>query len=541
MVSNTQDAEIDFWRGHGASKSASTQDVMCFQAALAPVPMAEPDALDNLTATLCCAMIDGSKPKPPDTTNVEFDAPLCQLPNCRANRSLKEIPSPKYERQIIVPRLRPSTVHSTNKPPLKRSTTDSRQFTPLKASYSQADLSAGSKPTELRSPSSGSWYSETHTTETLPDLPLNASDRAAEHRRVPTQEWKDLTRNISEAQRRLFSDAEDRRAAQGKPVDTSKSLSHQLADFRKRLALDSEEIEQEKATSTIDIRHRKADESAADEAKSQAEPLDEAQLRDISSKLRPLRAQYTRNNFSLEPVVPLLPENWTRRVDEILAEKDNTKMFGPLSISRRDLSTVVQPHGHTESVGPSGWLNDAVVVDYLKLVVAYGNLCQPSGKDVPRYAALSSFFWKSLQADGFSRVQRWVKRAKIDGRRILECKCVFIPICQGNHWTLLAIKGNERRLEYYDSLRGSGAKHYDLAKQWLQSQLGDDFIEGEWTSPEQHISPMQNNGKDCGVFAVTSAKALVLDHKPLLAYSSHDIPTQRMRIVAEMVNGAIIE
>ena len=52
--------------------------------------------------------------------------------------------------------------------------------------------------------------------------------------------------------------------------------------------------------------------------------------------------------------------------------------------------------------------------------------------------------------------------------------------------------------------------------------------------------PQQDNGSDCGVFAITAAKMLTLGLNPIYSYSAQDMPIQRQRILAEMMNQGFV-
>ena len=59
----------------------------------------------------------------------------------------------------------------------------------------------------------------------------------------------------------------------------------------------------------------------------------------------------------------------------------------------------------------------------------------------------------------------------------------------------------------------------------------------EWTVLDTP-SPQQDNGSDCGVFLLSTAKAIGLGLEPSV-YGPRDIPTLRKKIVAELLNGGL--
>jgi hypothetical protein len=185
------------------------------------------------------------------------------------------------------------------------------------------------------------------------------------------------------------------------------------------------------------------------------------------------------------------------------------------------------------------WLNDEVINGHLTHTVNYlrrqANNLGPN--DAPKYHAFNSFFYKNLRDSGYQKVSRWATRAKIGGSALLNVETVFIPVHEGMHWTLLVVSPRMRTIEYFDSLGGNADSFVENTKRWLRGELGAAYNESEWlflSTP----SPQQNNGSDCGVFLLTSAKAIALGLNPTV-YGPRDIDLIRRKIVAELMNGGL--
>lgn len=183
------------------------------------------------------------------------------------------------------------------------------------------------------------------------------------------------------------------------------------------------------------------------------------------------------------------------------------------------------------------WLNDEVINGHLSHTVKYlrrraNNL---GANDAPKYYAFNSFFYKNLRDGGYQKVSRWARRGKIGGSALLNVETVFIPVHEGMHWTLLVVSPRLRTIEYFDSLGGNPDSFVENTRQWLRGELGDAYVESEWLFLKTP-SPQQDNGSDCGVFLLTSAKAIALGLKPTV-YGPKDIELIRKKIVAELING----
>lgn len=240
-------------------------------------------------------------------------------------------------------------------------------------------------------------------------------------------------------------------------------------------------------------------------------------------RLRPERGRAVR---------PLSPQ-WEVRVAEAMSAPNSRQLATTLNgdpLTRRDLASC-----HT----PEAWLNDEVINAYLLLLVDY--LRRVSGNagrlDRPKYHAFNSFFYSNLRDRGYESVRRWATRAKIGGEALLDVDMVFVPVHNSAHWTLLVVRPATRSIEYYDSLGSRSLAHVNNIKKWLRGELGDHYVEEEWAVLPS-TSPQQDNGSDCGVFLLTTAKALAVGLEPDV-YSSADITTLRKKIVAELINGGL--
>lgn len=226
-----------------------------------------------------------------------------------------------------------------------------------------------------------------------------------------------------------------------------------------------------------------------------------------------------------------LPEGWDRRLADAMALPNGRQVATSLSgeaLTRRDLATCY---------AQNTWLNDEVINAYLSLLVDH--LRRSAGNagrhDRPLYHAFSSFFFSNLRDRGYQHVRRWAQRAKIGGPDLLNVDTVFIPVHNHNHWTLMVVKPSARTIEHFDSLGSASQRHIATIKEWLRNELGPQYIEGQWTVLPS-ASPQQNNGYDCGVFLLSTAKAVALGIDPL-SYGASDVATLRKKIVAEIMDG----
>ena len=267
-----------------------------------------------------------------------------------------------------------------------------------------------------------------------------------------------------------------------------------------------------------------------------ARAKEEARLAEIANQ------EQERRGFRIAPSAPVfkpLSAEWNAKVNEAMAEQSANKELATTStgvkVSRKDFGTLL-PQAGTRDSG-SGWLNDEIITASMSHVIDYA--LERSGHrrgKTPKYHAFSSFFYDNLSNKGPESISRWAGRAKIGKEKLLEVESIFIPVNQNLHWTLLVVSPTKRTIEYFDSFDGAPGPYIENTKVWLRQELGSLWNEKEWKT-RSGISPVQTNGKDCGVFTVTTAKMVMLNWDPEKAYSNRDMALQRRRIAAELING----
>ncbi|PYH97990.1 cysteine proteinase [Aspergillus ellipticus CBS 707.79] len=189
---------------------------------------------------------------------------------------------------------------------------------------------------------------------------------------------------------------------------------------------------------------------------------------------------------------------------------------------------------------PREWLNDEIINEYLDVIVDYLRRKNNNyGRhDTPRFHAFSSFFFSQLRDKGYEKVARWAKKAKIGGSLLLDVDTVFVPVHNHQHWTLVVVHPSERSIEHFDSLGARSLRHIEVVKTWLRGELGPrGYVEEEWRVLPS-LSPQQDNGSDCGVFLLSTAKAVAIGLEPL-SYGAADAVQLRRKMVAELMAGGL--
>lgn len=214
----------------------------------------------------------------------------------------------------------------------------------------------------------------------------------------------------------------------------------------------------------------------------------------------------------------------TRPTDTVVTMKFN------IDISSRKL----------QCLQPRSWLNDEIINFYMAMLQEREDmLCGNDSQRKKSHYFNSLFMGKLLEGQQYqySRVKRWSK--KVD---VFSCRRIFFPINISNsHWTLLVIWMDEKKIVYYDSMSGSGSVYLKSAQQWLSDESldkkGATFDTSLWTLEVASDVPQQQNGFDCGMFALMCADFLT-DDLPL-SYSQENMSLFRKLVCGRVINGSL--
>lgn len=268
----------------------------------------------------------------------------------------------------------------------------------------------------------------------------------------------------------------------------------------------------------------------------------EAEARKVKEKQEKIRIAKERRLTRRDPsncLVNPLKDKWEGIIREAL---DRARKNGNLPITESQGGTPLHYKDFGTLLGRSSWLNDEIINTYIEWVVEAANefakaeakaFGESIGK-VPKFIAHNSFFYENLDKKGPSSTQRLMNRKKAPGVSLLQVDTVFVPICRGSHWTVGVVRPMARTIEYFDSLQGSSTTFIRLMRGWLKFQLGGDYKEDEWKTPNTGCT-IQMNGYDCGVFVCTNALCVALGVNTD-CYKGSDMAVMRRNIAALLIN-----
>lgn len=169
------------------------------------------------------------------------------------------------------------------------------------------------------------------------------------------------------------------------------------------------------------------------------------------------------------------------------------------------------------------WLNDDVINFYMEMLHQRDiELC---GRDITRRSShyYSCYFMKLLLPQNgydYSNVKKWSKKFKV-----FEKDKIFCPVnVNDNHWSMLIIYVQEKKIAYYDSMQVNGKKYLESALQYLADEsltmnLPFDKEQWEFIMYTDRL-PLQENDYDCGVFVLMYADFITND-LPLVFGQEH--------------------
>lgn len=378
-------------------------------------------------------------------------------------------------------------------------------------------------PKKTTSPSSASKQAISQPAEASPECPNK--------KKAYADAVEDLCRRA-----RVVSIPNEEAAELSKTIKERFRLRQRVLQMEKEQKLAAEEAERRAEEEAKEQQRLAEQEAREQEAAIQRQLEEEAISKDREAEEAEAAAALARR-----VIQPLSPE-WNARIDEALTSKDNRKVLAltveGVELTRYDLGRVYPTGAKADGDGPQGWLNDETINGWFQSLVKSikdqtGYVKGPN--TVPAYEAFNSGWYNTVQKKGITGIETWSRRKNIKGEKLLRAEKIFFPINTGAHWTLLIISPVNKTIYYLDSLRGSGRKAFQLAREWLKMELKSKYHADEWTESHEK-SEVQLDGTDCGVFACLNALA-VAKGRSFQKVEADKMRDGRKYMIAVLMNG----
>lgn len=334
------------------------------------------------------------------------------------------------------------------------------------------------------------------------------------------------------AREKAEKEAAERAVAEKAAAEQAARLLAEREKARLRAAEEEARVEAERE----EARLRAAEEDARIDAEQEAARLDFERVQKLiraaeESARAELEAERL-HGFIFEP-----SEDLSDKLQSSLegaGERKQIVQVGSVPLTAVSFNRILASHNGTDS-----WLDDdAVNAWYLAIVDAKNRTAGyvKSNSSVPNCAALNTGWWSKAGKDGVAGLSRWMKRNGVEGSKLLKCERLFLPINMGSHWTLLIINGTDCSIEYLDSMGGDGKMQFQVARELVKAELGQDYHAQEWVELKRNKSSMQNNMSDCGVFACFNGLAAAKG-RPYKEVTAKTMPMARRMMAGVLING----
>ena len=203
-------------------------------------------------------------------------------------------------------------------------------------------------------------------------------------------------------------------------------------------------------------------------------PIDEENT-EIPDRRRPVRdrnlVSYTETPISL----PVTEQTDLKRIKKTWNSlKEDAVITAPAGAGGSDITLYGK---HMARLEPGGWLFDETVNVYMYLLQMHDEkLCRDEPTRLPSHFFNSYMFEKMLEpakrnSYSYKAVKRWTRKFNNTKGNIFGLDKVFIPVNIGStHWCLTVAFIRGKRLQYYDSMGGSGRKYLEALKQYLKDE-----------------------------------------------------------------------
>ena len=214
--------------------------------------------------------------------------------------------------------------------------------------------------------------------------------------------------------------------------------------------------------------------------------------------------------------------------------------FATVILQKFDIDITVQKFN---CLREGTWLNDEIINFYMKMLQAYDERKQLVLENHRKSHFFNSFLIaRLLDTYGeyrFDQVCRWTKTFS----HIQHYDKIFFPInVNGTHWTLAVVYIQTKKVIYYCSMHGNGARYLVGLKKWLQDTYIQFGVEEEnwslWSFTEDSTCPRQTDGYNCGVFVCMFCD--FLSDNLCLNFSSSDVKVYfRSKIGIDILRGEL--
>ena len=226
-----------------------------------------------------------------------------------------------------------------------------------------------------------------------------------------------------------------------------------------------------------------------------------------------------------KPEPLLLTEDWKQSITKLIETGDREDVLCQhhLVIRKRDMRSLLW----------SNWLNDSIMDEYLLKIKKRSE----DRDEYPSIEVLTVYFYKKLHRlgleEGMNQTRDWIPSD------LRDKELIFFPIHISSHWSMVYVDMKGKTINYLNSLEGS--RNYSEApgviKRFMEKYHREKGEEVTYRVKIRTDAPLQENGVDCGVFALKCSDRI--SSKESLNFHQRDIPETRWKMAWEILNGEL--
>ncbi len=193
-----------------------------------------------------------------------------------------------------------------------------------------------------------------------------------------------------------------------------------------------------------------------------------------------------------------------------------------------DLVRVLRKSSLERLQNQTAWLDAEIIQAYVDIL---NKNEQIRNTEHPCWVFDSYFLTHLIKDTGIdlSMVKRFHKKVTVTNGNIFGLEMLLIVVHRdSNHWALLVIFFEEKKVRYYDSMNKDGRRYFDPIMAFLGAESDRQdlkFSKDSWLFENFKEAPQQSNSWDCGVF-VCMAMQQILDHDRNKTISNNVMPSQ---------------
>lgn len=180
---------------------------------------------------------------------------------------------------------------------------------------------------------------------------------------------------------------------------------------------------------------------------------------------------------------------------------------------------------------PEAWVNDQIINAYFQLLSIQGSVLWKK-----RIDAVDSILFPLMKTSSAEHLYQYTRC-----KPLLDADVVLVPIHLPNHWALVTINLQEKKLLYWDGIFPSNKEPLNVVFTFLKGEYklrtGVEISAHEWTLTSNTNITNQENTYDCGLYVLLYARKFLAGSPG--RFKRQRSAVMRYRIAKELVEQSL--